>query len=218
MRHNDASLAKDSRVVLRQDIIDTASKLFGSRGYVDTDVQDVADTVGVGKATVYRQFETKENLFMACLEHGLDKLNEFMLDRAETRPEDLNVLRRVEAGVLDFLEFFDKNSEIVEILILARSLFREKAVNAYRRYWEYNSSTWMGRLQTLIDQGKIRSAHPEQIIDVFNNVLYGALFTRYFGFPKAHPKVVAKSIADCFVNGLASESERELIAMQAGGN
>jgi hypothetical protein len=104
------------------------------------------------------------------------------------------------------LDFFDRHPELIEILIQARSLFPERALAVCRKHWEYNSSTWMGRLQTAIDKGEIRTAHPEYLIDFFNNVLYGSLFTRRFGQRSVSTELIAKAMADLFVNGLAGGS------------
>ena len=55
-------------------ILDTAAKVFAGVGFAATDVQAIADRIGVGKGTVYRYFATKEVLFLAAVERGLAEL------------------------------------------------------------------------------------------------------------------------------------------------
>jgi AcrR family transcriptional regulator len=204
-------LATDVQV-RREEMIAVASAQFAELGYASAEVQVIADQLGIGKATIYRQFATKEDLFIACLDRGLSNLNEYMFSRATLRAEEHCMITKVQACVMDFLQYSDHHPEIVEILIQARSLFRKRAEVSYRKYWEYNSSIWMGRLQTAIDEGRIRNQHAERLIDVFNDILFGALFTRYFGKPKTDIAITANAIADVFVYGIISETEREKLS------
>ena len=48
-----------------QEIIESASKLFLERNIRETKIKDIALDAHVGEATIYRYFETKENLVMA---------------------------------------------------------------------------------------------------------------------------------------------------------
>ena len=50
----------------RSAIVAAARQAFAERGYADVNVADVAEAVGVGKGTVYRQFASKEDLFNAA--------------------------------------------------------------------------------------------------------------------------------------------------------
>jgi len=52
----------------KQEILDAAIALFSKKGYEKTTVEDIADALEMGKATVYLFFESKENLFLECFE------------------------------------------------------------------------------------------------------------------------------------------------------
>lgn len=66
----------------RAAILDAAARLFLERGFDGADVQAIARAAGVGKATVYRLFAGKSELFVECL----DRLR-FTLVPAETRAQ-----------------------------------------------------------------------------------------------------------------------------------
>lgn len=199
----------------REEMLSVASLVFGDKGYANTDVQVIADRLKIGKGTVYRQFSTKEDLFIACLDRGLSKLNEHMLGRCTVRPKDQPMFNNVKAAILDFLNYFDEHPELVEILIQARSLFRERAEISYRKYWEFNSSIWIGRLQTAIDEGRVQTRYPEQLLNVFNDIFFGSLFTRYLGGPRIDLDTAASAIADTFVYGIQSDEERRNSKLQS---
>jgi AcrR family transcriptional regulator len=48
-------------------MLDAAAKLFSTRGYVDTGIDDIGEAVGVTGPAVYRHFKSKEALLVAVL-------------------------------------------------------------------------------------------------------------------------------------------------------
>ena len=54
--------------VRRQEILDTALKLFGENGYEKTSITDIAKAIGVAQGLCYRYFPSKEALFDSALE------------------------------------------------------------------------------------------------------------------------------------------------------
>jgi AcrR family transcriptional regulator len=51
----------------RQAILDTALRLFRSRGFDKTSVSEITAAVGGSKATLYSHFPSKEELFVECM-------------------------------------------------------------------------------------------------------------------------------------------------------
>jgi AcrR family transcriptional regulator/putative component of toxin-antitoxin plasmid stabilization module len=52
----------------RVEIMDAAIALFSRNGYENTTLESIADSLNIAKSTVYLYFETKEHLFMECIE------------------------------------------------------------------------------------------------------------------------------------------------------
>ena len=67
-------------------VVRAALELFGQHGVSGTSLQMIADAVGVTKAAVYHQFNTKEAIVIAVLEADLVQL-ESALDTAEAEPD-----------------------------------------------------------------------------------------------------------------------------------
>lgn len=49
--------------ILKEDVINTAELLFKKHGYLAVTIQDIADTYGVAKGSIYKFFSSKEALF-----------------------------------------------------------------------------------------------------------------------------------------------------------
>ena len=52
----------------KEEILDVATRLFAERGYEGTSMNDVAEAVGVRKASLFYHFETKEALYEAVID------------------------------------------------------------------------------------------------------------------------------------------------------
>ena len=65
----EAGRRRESRArETRRRIIESAIRLFLERGYVTTTVQAIADSAGVGPATIYQAFGTKQAILAAALD------------------------------------------------------------------------------------------------------------------------------------------------------
>lgn len=53
----------------RKQILDTALVLFDEKGYSNTRVSDIADTIGVSKALIFKYFPAKIDIFIAITEY-----------------------------------------------------------------------------------------------------------------------------------------------------
>lgn len=95
-------------------ILDAAVDLIVVHGVVGTSYQMIADTVGITKAGVYRQFKTKEDLVIAVISRQLGQLEDALIvaELADGLPRaqalllntviDLAVAERGKASALQF--------------------------------------------------------------------------------------------------------------------
>src|SRR5262245_21085379 len=67
----------------REEIIDQATRLFAERGYEGTSMADLADRVGMRKASLFYHFASKDVLYAAVLERLVSAVAE-VVQRAAT--------------------------------------------------------------------------------------------------------------------------------------
>lgn len=70
------SLRQRARLLGRDAILDAASQLFLTRGYRATTMSTLADAAGVGVATVFRYFKSKEGVLAALSRRDIDAVKE----------------------------------------------------------------------------------------------------------------------------------------------
>lgn len=101
----------------RQQIIQTALRLFAKKSYEGTSMQQIAYAAGVSKGLIYNYFKSKETLMIAILRYGFDEL--------------IGLFDPNKAGVLTEDEF---------IYFIEMSF---KAVDENRDFWKFYMSLLM---------------------------------------------------------------------------
>src|SRR6185369_2200900 len=106
------------------------------RGYQHTEVQLVADELGLGKGTIYLYFPSKEQLFLAAVDRGMRRLCA-AVGEAMDRVED--PLGKLATLIRSYLQFFKDRPEHVELLMQERAEFRDRKKPTYFEHREANS-------------------------------------------------------------------------------
>lgn len=73
----------EKKAVQRQRILDAARHVFFRDGFMDANLDEVAQIAGVAKGTLYRYFENKAELYVAILSHNGDLFRERMREAAQ---------------------------------------------------------------------------------------------------------------------------------------
>jgi AcrR family transcriptional regulator len=87
-------------------ILRHAAEMFGSRGYHNVSMEEVADHAGISKALIYQHFESKDQLYLAVLRQFQAAVRKMVLHSwgAHGTPEE-----KMWNGVLAFFRFVEGN-------------------------------------------------------------------------------------------------------------
>jgi AcrR family transcriptional regulator len=94
-------------------ILDDAIDVFGSRGYHNVSMDDIAEASGVSKALVYQHFESKDELYLEVLNTFQQKLADSVLP---AWAQDLPQQERFWRGFVAFFNFVEQNKEAWGVL------------------------------------------------------------------------------------------------------
>ena len=89
----------------RQQILETAQRLFAELGYDATSLQMIADELGLTKAAVYYHFRAKNEILQAIMLPGIERLKALLDDAAAIRGRRA----RLEFLVTGFVDFLVQN-------------------------------------------------------------------------------------------------------------
>ncbi len=111
-------------------ILDAAARVFAAREFHEVLIDDVASAAGVGKGTIYRYFETKDELFFATILHGFDQLSAAL---SATLPEEMSPVRRLERIAREVLRFFWNRAYLFTLLQTDDRRFAARQVELQKR-------------------------------------------------------------------------------------
>jgi multidrug efflux pump subunit AcrA (membrane-fusion protein)/DNA-binding transcriptional regulator YbjK len=191
----------------RDEILAAAAKVFARDGFAETDVQDIADAVGVSKGTVYRYFETKDGLFLAAVDRGLREL----CATCDAIFEDaaLSPLAMVRKAVTNYLTFFHRRPEMAELFIQERAAFRDRRKPLYFMTTDEQSHRDREFVSALIAAGSFRQVDAQRVLDVFADLLFGTILSNHLAGRRVSPGVQADAILDVLFHGVLSDRERK---------
>src|SRR4051812_44665103 len=159
-RPKDEALQERRRI----EILDVAAGVFAAEGYRNTDLQQIADALKVAKGTLYRYFKTKEDLFLATVDRGVEKMHEYL--QASVRHVE-DPLERIAGAVRAALAYLEANPGLSELMIQERAEFRDRAKPDYfvmRR--EQRKAPWEQLVRELIAAGRVRDVPPRRVTEM----------------------------------------------------
>jgi AcrR family transcriptional regulator len=98
----DRALRADARRNLTR-ILEAARDVFGEEG-IEASVADVAERAGVGTATIFRRFPTKEDLLAAVVEQRLDEIAAVARDALAGRDPWTGLRGLMKSGIESYLQ------------------------------------------------------------------------------------------------------------------
>jgi AcrR family transcriptional regulator len=91
-----------ARGAARDRVVEVAIALFAEHGVQDTSLQMIADRIGVGKAAVYYQFPSKDEIVLAVLRPVFDDLAH-LIEHAESLPHNESRRDAAIEGLVDLM-------------------------------------------------------------------------------------------------------------------
>jgi AcrR family transcriptional regulator len=202
------AITSDRRSQRRQMIVETAARLFAREGFSGCEMERVAAEAGIAKGTLYLYFPGKQELFFACVDWGMNWMQQTVRAAAESGSTD-DPFDRIGRGIREYLAFFEAHPEYVELLIQERAIFRDRKQPTYFEYRAANVGYWKEQWRQLIAAGRIRADLPvERIADTIGSLLYGTMFTNRFAGRAVTLDEQYAALLEIIFRGLLSDSER----------
>lgn len=87
-------------------ILDAASRVFAARPFHEVLIDSIASDAGIGKGTIYRYFETKEDLYFATVLHVVEGLAAELQNAVRSEPSAAKRLETIATLILS--RFWDR--------------------------------------------------------------------------------------------------------------
>jgi len=106
-------------------ILEAASRVFARRPFHEVLIDDIAAEAGIGKGTIYRYFETKDDLYFATSLYALDHLAA-ALEKARAAEDSAG--QRLERIAREILGFFWERPHLVAMFARHERTDREAQI------------------------------------------------------------------------------------------
>jgi AcrR family transcriptional regulator len=184
---------------LRAAILSCASQVFSQREFHEVLTDDIATQLGIGKGTIYRYFESKEELYFATIVEGLQGMHAAVTAALQQpAPIELRLQRLVETilsyfwGRRDFFILLHRHEPKLDP--------RERAEWQQRR--EQVVEQVRGILEDALPRGSLGRQNPRLAVEILLGMIRSACLYRA---PTDRPDRLAKMITAAFLYGVTCD-------------
>lgn len=192
----------------RDGVLLCAARRFVAQGFAATTVRQIAQDSGIKAASIYHHFASKEDLFVAVLEQGIQVMVDAWDSIAEQQTHGEQLLQaHVRAHLGALFEHGPFTAAHVTAFFTAPAAVRERVVpvrDDYERRW----NTLLG--ETIGSGPDRRTGHrpgPAGDLSLLRPLLFGAMNSTIEWFdPKGQQTLdhLAQVISDQFLNGVSN--------------
>ncbi len=187
----------------RDQIMDTARRLFGERGTTDVSMDEIAAEAGVARSTVYVYFSNRDDLLRACVQSMYDRMTDTI---ALIVSDEASPAERLRGLILGLLERIDESPAFFRLAMATQATAGEGSA-AVGGALMMIGLDMIRVLEELVVAGRaagdFRSdVDPDRAVVLVGQQIYGALSVRA-GEPDPVPAArAAEEICDFVHRGL----------------
>ena len=183
----------------RTKILESAVKLFSTRGFGAASVDEICTEAGISKGAFYHHFESKQALFLALLDGWLQAIDRAIeASKDKTAPETFTQLTEAFPyffetagdGLPMFLEFWMQASRDKKIW--------EASIAPYRRYHKYFTTL----IKKGVDEGSFVEVDPDLASRMIVATAMGLLLQSLLDPKGAKWERVARDSTNMLINSL----------------
>ncbi len=100
----EGSLRERKKANVRRILVDSAKKLFFSKGFDNVSVDDIARDTGISRSTFFRYFKTKEAVIFRNHRARLSIFKEML---SSAKSEDKKIFTAIKNALINFAKYYD---------------------------------------------------------------------------------------------------------------
>lgn len=177
---------KDEKIMTekktKEKIFEAAINLFAQKGFKSTSMREIAETVGIKKASMYSHYKSKDEILEKILEYPIGRIGEMGPRDVET--EELIISMGLEkfmelAGDLIFGWMEGPHMEKVWRIICIELYHNQKIKEFYSEFEDMSLNYWISAFETMIKHRIIKPLNPQTLAMEFLS-FYGNAYMDYY--------------------------------------
>ena len=174
----------------KQFILNAAENVFAKRGYAQATMDDVADAAQFSKATLYRYFKSKQEMFMEII---LNNFDEAYRNSIKIQEKDKNSSEKLRELIHYILGYYQRKKNLSRIFIMEHSAMKKllnidvskqgwhanhhpQVPQALRKKLEKIFNVMVAIVEGGIRSGEFRDMDPKEVCYILSALLRGFHF------------------------------------------
>jgi TetR/AcrR family fatty acid metabolism transcriptional regulator len=176
----------------RERILESAQRVFASKGFFGAKVSDIAEEAGVADGTIYLYFKSKDDLLISLFESQMERVNAELTAAMVDADDGVDKLRRVIRAWVKLVETNRHATEVITVELRQSTKFTKEYANP--RFAEFLKLV-AGVVEEGQREGTLRADIPAPVAA---RALFGALdeLALWWVSGRGHDKLDIKKVAD----------------------
>lgn len=157
----------------RNRILQAARDIFAREGFRDAEVKTIAKQAGVGKATIYKHFDSKDDILLTIVEENFHALRNIALQNLVGGGHPFD---RLEKTCLAMARFLSSNKAFSTVLIKEAGEFMPEIQKLHKTVVEENARFADAFFDALKDQQLIPDIPNQTLLELLMNLAIGTIY------------------------------------------
>ena len=162
----------EQREQRKQSILDGALQVFNKHGIEKTTMDEIANSSGFGKATLYYYFSSKDAVFIAIMEDGWKKIWEEIeykiIEDVKPRKKFMGIIKRM-------AKLVNNNKTLYGFLFTAPNYIHGESIQSWRTYQERLYAILKSIIEEGIKTKEFLNVDPGMLMKAIGGLFHGLL-------------------------------------------
>jgi TetR/AcrR family transcriptional regulator, cholesterol catabolism regulator len=187
-------------------ILKVAKTLFVRQGYTATSMRQIAEAVGIGKATIYHHFPDKQAILMTLVEGNIHQMHASLTAiQAESDPRG-----RFQVTALETIRFLYESADLLQLARREAPGARDQLLGSFKSMYRQYIQLLKESLLKGMEMKIFRPLDPDDAAQVFMTMIQGNFAIVYVtGQRPEVPEKAAARLLEIFFHGISAGLEKQ---------
>lgn len=157
-----------------QRILTAAQEVFAKEGFRNAEVKTIATRAGVGKATIYKHFESKEDLLLSIVKSQFEAIRDIALTHLVGPGLPLQRFEKTCYAIADFLV---QNRDFSKVLISEAGEFMHEIQKLHQTVVIENRAFAGAFFDAMKSEGHLPDIANETLLNLLMNLTIGTIYS-----------------------------------------
>ena len=157
----------------RQRILNAAREVFAREGFRNAEVKTIAVKAGVGKATIYKHFDSKEDLLLSLVQEHFQDIRDIALRHLVGAGHPL---QRFEKTCLAIADYLNQNRNFCKLLVREAGEFLPEIQSIHKTVVEQNQPFADAFFDAMKSENMIPDIPNHTLLELLMNLTIGTVY------------------------------------------